>query len=121
MTAVRESLRPLFTLAPSPQRRWVAVRAALTAAIPLVGVFLGLNAVVVMVGLAVALVKDLSQDPLVVRRAYAVAAVEQAVVEGITRHGEDFVLYALMSFVIENYRPLLDRIHGELEDIEEVV
>lgn len=38
MTAVRESLRPLFTLAPSPQRRWVAVRAALTAAIPLVGV-----------------------------------------------------------------------------------
>ncbi|KGN39055.1 BCCT family transporter [Knoellia subterranea] len=46
----------------------------------------------VMVGLAVALVKDLSQDPLVVRRAYAVAAVEQAVVAGVTEHGDDFTL-----------------------------
>ncbi|HET8768829.1 MAG TPA: BCCT family transporter [Pedococcus sp.] len=46
----------------------------------------------VMVGLAVALVKDLSSDPLIVRRAYAVAAVEQAVVAGVTEHGDDFTL-----------------------------
>ena len=46
----------------------------------------------VMVGLAVSLVKDLSNDPLVVRRAYAVAAVEQAVVAGVTEHGDDFTL-----------------------------
>ncbi|MFC7489125.1 MULTISPECIES: BCCT family transporter [unclassified Knoellia] len=46
----------------------------------------------VMVGLAVALVKDLSSDPLVVRRAYAVAAVEQAIVAGVTQHGDDFTL-----------------------------
>ena len=46
----------------------------------------------VMVGLAVALVKDLSADPLVVRRAYAVAAVEQAIVAGVTDHGDDFIL-----------------------------
>jgi choline/carnitine/betaine transport len=46
----------------------------------------------VMVGLAVALVKDLSADPLIVRRAYAVAAVEQAVVAGVTEHGDDFTL-----------------------------
>ena len=39
----------------------------------------------------------------------------------LLEHGEDFVLYALLSFVIENYRPLLDCIHGELEDIEETV
>ena len=39
----------------------------------------------------------------------------------LLEHGEDFVLYALMSFVIENYRPLLDCIHGELEDIEEAI
>ncbi|MGG5260557.1 BCCT family transporter [Phycicoccus avicenniae] len=44
----------------------------------------------VMVGLAWALVKDLSQDPVVVRRKYAVAAVEKAVVTGATRHGDDF-------------------------------
>lgn len=39
----------------------------------------------------------------------------------LLEHGEDFVLYALMSFVIENYRPLLDCIHGELEEIEEAI
>ncbi|MGY1691647.1 BCCT family transporter [Geodermatophilus sp. SYSU D01105] len=46
----------------------------------------------VMVGLAVSLAKDVRSDPLVLRRTVAVEAVEQAVVEGITRHGEDFVL-----------------------------
>jgi hypothetical protein len=46
----------------------------------------------VMVGLAVSLAKDVRSDPLVLRRAYATEAVEQAVVEGITRHGDDFVL-----------------------------
>jgi hypothetical protein len=46
----------------------------------------------VMVGLAVSLTRDLRSDPLVLRRSVAADAVEQAVVEGITRHGEDFVL-----------------------------
>lgn len=39
----------------------------------------------------------------------------------LLEHGEDFVLYALLAFVIENYRPLLDSMHGELEDIEQAV
>ncbi|QKE63598.1 magnesium and cobalt transport protein CorA [Aquipseudomonas campi] len=39
----------------------------------------------------------------------------------LLEHGEDFVLYALLSFVMENYRPLMDCIHGELEDIEQTV
>jgi choline-glycine betaine transporter len=47
---------------------------------------------VIMVGLAVSLVRDLARDPMVVRREYAVAAVEQAVVSGVLEHGEDFVL-----------------------------
>ena len=47
---------------------------------------------VIMVGLAVALVKDLSRDPQVVRRQYAVAAVEHAVVAGVSEHGDDFAL-----------------------------
>ncbi|HET8596064.1 MAG TPA: BCCT family transporter [Intrasporangium sp.] len=46
----------------------------------------------IMVGLAVALVRDLSRDPMVVRRQYAVAAVEHAVVAGVTEHGDDFAL-----------------------------
>jgi choline-glycine betaine transporter len=48
--------------------------------------------VIVMVLLAVALVKDLRRDPLVVRREYAVEAVDNAVVTGVTQHGDDFVI-----------------------------
>jgi choline/carnitine/betaine transport len=48
--------------------------------------------VVVMIGLAVALVRDLRSDPLVVRRKYAAEAIEQAVVTGVTAHGDDFVI-----------------------------
>ena len=47
---------------------------------------------VVMVGLCVALAKDLSRDPLVVRAHYARAAVHDAVVTGVTEHGDDFRL-----------------------------
>jgi choline/carnitine/betaine transport len=48
--------------------------------------------VVVMIGLAVSLVKDLRSDPLMVRRRYAEEAVDQAVIAGVTEHGDDFVL-----------------------------
>jgi choline-glycine betaine transporter len=48
--------------------------------------------VVVMVGLAVALVRDLRADPLIVRRKYGEEVIEQAVIAGVTEHGDDFVL-----------------------------
>ncbi len=48
--------------------------------------------VCVMIGLAVALVKDLRNDPLMVRRQYAEEAVHQAVITGVTEHGDDFVI-----------------------------
>lgn len=48
--------------------------------------------VVIMIGLATALVKDLGQDPMVVRRKYAIEAVEAAVITGVTEHGDDFVI-----------------------------
>lgn len=48
--------------------------------------------VLVMIGLAVSLVKDLQSDPLVVRRRYAREAVEAAVITGVTEHGDDFVI-----------------------------
>ncbi len=48
--------------------------------------------VVIMVGIAVALVKDLRRDPLMVRRKYGEEAVAQAVIHGVTEHGDDFAL-----------------------------
>ncbi|MGB0098658.1 MAG: BCCT family transporter [Nocardioides sp.] len=47
---------------------------------------------VVMIGLAVSLMKDLRSDPMMVRHQYASDAVEQAVIQGVTEHGDDFVL-----------------------------
>lgn len=57
-----------------------------------VTVIAALPFVIVMIGLAAALAKDLALDPMVVRRRYAVAAVEQAIVAGVTEHGDDFQL-----------------------------
>ena len=48
--------------------------------------------VLIMVGLAAALMADLRQDPLVVRRRYGADVVEQAVITGVTEHGDDFAL-----------------------------
>lgn len=46
--------------------------------------------VLVMVGLTVALMRDLRVDPMMVRRRYAAEAVDSAVVTGVTEHGDDF-------------------------------
>jgi choline-glycine betaine transporter len=46
----------------------------------------------VMIGLAVALVKDLRTDPLMLRNEIASEAVEAAVIEGVSAHGDDFAL-----------------------------
>ena len=37
-------------------------------------------------------VKDLRNDPKVVRRQYAAEAVNSAVIAGVTQHGDDFVI-----------------------------
>ncbi|MFI7061231.1 BCCT family transporter [Kribbella sp. NPDC050124] len=46
----------------------------------------------VMVGLAVSLAKDLRTDPLMLRHAIGSEAVEAAVIEGVSNHGDDFTL-----------------------------
>ena len=46
----------------------------------------------VMVGIAWALVKDLRTDPMTIRRRYGARVVNDAVVSGVTRHGDDFEL-----------------------------
>lgn len=45
---------------------------------------------VVLVGLAVAFLKDLSTDPAAIRRTYAQTAIKTAVVKGLEEHGDDF-------------------------------
>ena len=52
----------------------------------------GLPFMIVMIGMAVSLVKDLHNDPMIVRRRYAVEAINAAVVEGVSQHGDDFAL-----------------------------
>ncbi|WP_339488209.1 magnesium and cobalt transport protein CorA [Pseudomonas sp. EL_65y_Pfl2_R95] len=39
----------------------------------------------------------------------------------LLEHGEDFVLYALLSFVTENYRPIMDSYNSTLEETEQTV
>lgn len=34
-------------------------------------------------------------------------------------HGEDFILYAILDFIVDDYRPVLDSIHDEVETIED--
>jgi choline/carnitine/betaine transport len=94
------------TLAPSKKTVifWGAATGAVAAVMLLVGgedalsglqnltIVAALPFLVVMVGLALSLVKDLGTDPLIVRREIAVAAVDQAVVAGVTEHGDDFAL-----------------------------
>ncbi|WKV15635.1 BCCT family transporter [Janibacter limosus] len=48
--------------------------------------------VLIMIGMAASLVKDLKTDPMAVRGAHARAALSPAVVAGVTEHGDDFVL-----------------------------
>lgn len=52
----------------------------------------GLPFVLVMIGMCVALVRDLHSDPMVVRGNYARKAIEKAVVDGVEQHGDDFTL-----------------------------
>ena len=47
---------------------------------------------IVLLVMMVAFIKDLRSDPVFIRRAYARAAVENAVVRGIEEHGDDFEL-----------------------------
>jgi choline/carnitine/betaine transport len=103
---VMGSLSERGTLSPSRKTVifWGTVMGAVAAVMLLVGgdealtglqnltIIAALPFALVMVGLAISLAKDVRSDPLVLRRTYATEAVEQAVVEGITRHGDDFVL-----------------------------
>ncbi|MFE6509124.1 BCCT family transporter [Nocardioides sp. NPDC057767] len=73
--------------------------------------------VLVMIALCVSLVKDLREDPLVVRAEYASRAVEQAVVYGVSEHGDDFVIR-----VSRDPDAPADELNDELDDeLDELV
>jgi magnesium transporter len=36
-------------------------------------------------------------------------------------HGEDFILYAILDFIVDNYSPVLEAIHDAVEDVEDQV
>jgi len=83
---------------------WGAATGAVAAVMLLVGgddaltglqtltILAALPFVLVMVGLAVALVKDLRKDSMMVRQRYAAEAVDDAVIAGVVEHGDDFVI-----------------------------
>lgn len=39
----------------------------------------------------------------------------------VLSHGEDYILYAVLDFITDNYQPVLDTIHTEVEAIEDAV
>ncbi len=39
----------------------------------------------------------------------------------LLENGEDFVLYALLDFIVENYRPVTELIHSEIDELEQNV
>ncbi len=73
--------------------------------------------VVIMVGLAVALMKDLRHDPLMVRRQVGEEAIAQAVIAGVTEHGNDFCLSVQCSN--DDGRTNDDHEKGTTEDTEQ--
>ena len=39
----------------------------------------------------------------------------------ILAHGEDYILYSILDFIVDNYMPVVETIHAEVDDIEERV
>ena len=39
----------------------------------------------------------------------------------VLSHGEDYILYAILDFIVENYSPVLDEINKEVEGIEDSI
>jgi magnesium transporter len=39
----------------------------------------------------------------------------------VLSHGEDYILYAILDFIVDNYMPVLETLHAEVETIEDSV
>jgi magnesium transporter len=39
----------------------------------------------------------------------------------VLAHGEDYILYAILDFIVDNYKPVIEALHAEVEAIEDTV
>ena len=39
----------------------------------------------------------------------------------VLSHGEDYILYAILDFIVDNYMPVLESVEQEVEEIEDHV
>ena len=39
----------------------------------------------------------------------------------VLSHGEDYILYSILDFIVDNYMPVLEKLHAEVEEIEDTV
>jgi magnesium transporter len=39
----------------------------------------------------------------------------------VLAHGEDYILYAILDFIVDNYKPVIETLHAEVEAIEDTV
>src|SRR5262245_12911 len=39
----------------------------------------------------------------------------------VLAHGEDYILYAILDFIVDNYKPVIEALHAEVETIEDSV
>jgi magnesium transporter len=39
----------------------------------------------------------------------------------VLSHGEDYILYAILDFIVDNYMPVLEKLHAEVEEIDDSV
>src|SRR6478672_2457661 len=39
----------------------------------------------------------------------------------VLSHGEDYILYSILDFIVDNYTPVLETLHAEVEEIEDTV
>jgi magnesium transporter len=39
----------------------------------------------------------------------------------VLAHGEDYILYSILDFIVDNYQPVIEAIHAEIDDLEDLV
>ena len=70
----------------------------------------------IIIGMMIAFIRDLSTDPMMIRRSYARAAIQHAVKDGLAAHGDDFELKVTRSKAGEGAGANFDSTASELTE-----
>lgn len=70
----------------------------------------------IIIGMMISFVRDLSTDPMMIRRSYARAAIQHAVKDGLAAHGDDFELKVTRSKAGEGAGANFDSTASELTE-----